>query len=332
MEIRNRTPLAAALHITLDKRAAEHLVLCVKGTWTLSEGARARFAEQQADILPADECVGEPGLSSVRYEADMGAAKLATDCALVGSAIAPKRGTREMEVFFRVGPVQQKAKVVGERRWTGGVLGAWIASGAEAFERVPLQWEYAVGGTDRSHENEAKHSMDERNPLGRGFRGKGSKLERAGSPLPQMLHPGKPDDPVGFGFTGPHWKHRRPYTGTYDEAWQEERCPLLPLDFDERFFQSAAPGLTAPGRLVGGEPVEVHGCTASGKMVFALPTVSLKSEFALGGPLEPLPLALDTVTVDTDAMKLLLTWRGAVRIHGKLPRLEFVTLEAEGLR
>lgn len=332
MEIRNRTPLAAALNITLDKRAAEHLVLCVKGTWSLTEGQRARFAEEQDDILPADECVGEPGLSSVRYEADMGPAKLATDVALVGSAVARKRGTREMEVMFRVGPVQQRAKVVGERRWTGGVLGIWGTSGPEPFERVPLQWEYAVGGTDKSHPDEAKHSMDERNPLGRGFRGKDSKLERAGSLLPQMLHPSKGDEPVGFGFTGPHWKHRRPYAGTYDAAWQEERCPLLPLDFDERFFQNAAPGLVAPGRLAGGEPVEVHGCTPGGRMVFALPVVTLTAEIAVGAPLEPLPMALDTVTVDTDAMKLLLTWRGAYRIHGKLPQLEFVTLDAEGLR
>lgn len=332
MEIRNRTPLAAALNVTLDKRAAEHLVLCVKGTWNLNEGSRARFAEQQNDILPADECVGEPGLSSVRYEADMGPAKLATDCALVGSAVATKRGTREMDVMFRVGPVQQRAKVIGERRWTGGVLGAWIPSGAEPFERVPLQWEYAVGGTDASHQDEAKHSMDERNPLGRGFRGKDSKLERGGSLLPQMLHPSKPNDPVGFGFTGPHWKHRRPYAGTYDKAWQEERCPLLPLDFDERFFQNAAPGLVAPGRLVGGEPVEVHGCTPGGKLVFGLPVVTLSAQIACGAPLEPLPMALDTVTVDTDAMKLLLTWRGAYRIHKKLPQLEFVTVDAEGLR
>ncbi len=332
MEIRNRTPLAAALNITLDKRAAEHLVLCVKGTWTLREGQRARFADEQHDILPADECVGEPGLSSVRYEADMGPAKLATDVALVGSAVARKRGTREMDVMFRVGPVQQRARIVGERRWTGGVLGIWGSSGPEPFERVPLQWEYAVGGTDQSHPDEAKHSMDERNPLGRGYRGKDSKLERAGSLLPQMLHPSKSDEPVGFGFTGPHWKHRRPYAGTYDAAWQEERCPLLPLDFDERFFQNAAPGLVAPGRLAGGEPVEVHGCTPSGKMVFALPVVTLTAEIAVGEPLEPLPMALDTVTVDTDAMKLLLTWRGAHRIHGRLPRLEFVTLDAEGLR
>lgn len=331
MEIRNRTPLPAALNIVLDKRAAEQLVLCVKGTWTISKSGRLTLAEEPKEILAADECVGEPGLSSVRYEADMGPMKLTTDCALVGSAIAPKRGTKEMEIAFTIAGLKQRAQVTGERRLAGGMLGAWIPSAPEAFERVPLQWEYAVGGTDHSPEDPLKHSMDERNPLGRGFRTKNTKLEKGASLLPQMLTPGKANDPVGFGFTGGHWIHRRKYAGTYDKAWQEERCPLLPLDFDERFHNSAAPGLVAPKYLRGGERVEVLGCTASGKLAFALPTVSLRAEAAIGGPLEPMKMVLNTVTVDTDAMKLFLTWRGAVHIHKRLPRLEFVTLDAEGL-
>ena len=173
--------------------------------------------------------------------------------------------------------------------------------------------------------------MDERNPLGCGFRAKGSKLERAGSLLPQILHPSKAQEPVGFGFTGAHWKNRRPYVGTYDKAWQEDRCPLLPLDFDERFHNSAAPGLTAPRYLEGGESVEVLGCTASGKLALRLPTIRLQAEAAVGGPLEPFTMTLATVTVDTDAMVVLLGWRGAIRIHKRLPRLEFASVDAEGL-
>ena len=331
MEIRNRTPLPAGLNVTLDKRAAEHLVLCVKGTWAISNSGRLKFADEQSKILVVDECVGEPGLSSVRYEADFGPMKRTTDCALVGTAVAPKKGTKDMEVSFTIAGLKQRAQVSGARHWTGGVLGAWIPSSAETFERAPLQWELAVGGTDHTPEDPLKHSMDERNPLGRGFRAKNSKLEKGGSALPQILLPGKANDPVGFGFTGAHWKHRREYAGTYDKAWQEERCPLLPLDFDDRFFNSAAPGLVAPKYLRGGESVEVLGCTASGKLAFKLPSVTLTAEAAVGGPLEPMKMALNTVTVDTDAMRLFLTWRGALHIHKRLPRLEFVTLDAEGI-
>ena len=332
MEIRNRTPLPAALNVVLDKRAAEWLVLCAKGTWTISDQGRLALAAEQDELHVADVHAGEPGASSVIYEADVGPPKLATDCALVGSAVPPRRGLRRMEVSFRVGRLRQRARVVGERRRTFGFLGWWWTSGPKPLERTPLRWELAVGGTDLTPKNPARHSLDLRNPLGRGFRARGSKLKRAGAPLPQMLHPAKAREPVGFGFTGGHWRHRRRYAGTYDAKWQEERCPLLPLDFDERFFNSAAPGLTADGHLEGGEPVEVRGCTRGGTLAFQLPPVRLASEAVVEGPPEPLAMHLDTVTVDTDAMKLLLTWRGAIHIHRRLPKLRFVTLDAQGLK
>ncbi len=331
MEIRNRTQLPAVLHVVLDKRAAEHLVVCVKGTWDIDRRGGLQPAAEPAPIEPADVHAGEPGPSSVLYEADLGPMKPATDVALVGSAIPPKRGVRSMEVSFRVGTLRQRARVTGERRWRFPLLFWWIASGAKPIERVPLRWEYAAGGSDTTPKNEKHHSLDLRNPFGRGFRARGSKLKRAGSPLPQVLNPRKPREPVGFGFIGGNWKTRRPFAGTYDKAWQEERCPLLPLDFDERFFNSAAPGLTADGYLAGGEPVEVRGCTREGRLAFALPAVTWTAEAVVDGPPEPIPLELNTVTVDTDAMKLYLLWRGAMRIHGRLPKLAFVTLDAQGL-
>ena len=149
MEIRNRTPLPAALNVVLDKRAAEHLVLCVKGTWRISSSGRLALAEEQKELLVVDDCVGEPGVSSVRHEADLGPVKPATDCALAGSAIAPRKGTREMEVGFAIAGLRQRAQVLGERRWTGGMLGAWIASGPEPFERTPLDAENLFRNTLR---------------------------------------------------------------------------------------------------------------------------------------------------------------------------------------
>jgi hypothetical protein len=229
-----------------------------------------------------------------------------------------------------VGSLKQQAKVVGEKRWAFSLLGWWVAGGAKPFDRVPLRWELAPGGADFTPKDENQHSFDWKNPVGRGYRSKGSKLPKRGTPLPQLLNPGK-KEPVGFGFIGGHWAPRKRYAGTYDKAWQEERCPLLPLDFDERFFNSAAPGLTAKSYLEGGETVEVRGCTRSGKLAFKLPAVSLRAEAAVGGPLEPMDMRLVSVTVDTDEMKLFLTWRGALRIHSRLPKLEFVNLDGEGL-
>ncbi len=47
--------------------------------------------------------------------------------------------------------------------------------------------------------------------------------------------------PAGFGPVPPWWRPRQQHAGTYDEAWLAERHPLLPRDFDERFWHCARP-------------------------------------------------------------------------------------------
>ena len=33
--------------------------------------------------------------------------------------------------------------------------------------------------------------------------------------------------PVGFGPLAPHWQPRCDFAGTYDQAWQQDRYPVL---------------------------------------------------------------------------------------------------------
>lgn len=339
MEIRNRTPLVAAWTVTLGKDAAESACVAVRGTWDIAENGRLTLVAEPPPFAPVDECVGEPGLSSIRYEADTGPMKPATDCALVGSAVAPNAAggrARQLSVVFRVGPLARRAQVTGERKRLFWFL-RWWNSPAAPFARVPLRWELASGGTDTSPKSEKQHAMDPRNPYGRGFRARGSALPQAGALLPQIVAPGgcRPfggrPEPVGFGLTGPQWAHRRPYAGTYEEAWRENRCPLLPEDFDERFHLAAAPGLSTTKHLVGGEPVEVRGCTKGGTLTFKLPRVTPAVTLTLGGAPEPVEMKIVTVTVDTDAMQLRVLWRGALRVHGRLPKLSRIDVTAEGL-
>ncbi|MCV5264373.1 DUF2169 domain-containing protein, partial [Escherichia coli] len=44
---------------------------------------------------------------------------------------------------------------------------------------------------------------------------------------------------AGFGPVPPFFEARQTLAGTFDEEWIENRKPMLPLDFDRRFFQSA---------------------------------------------------------------------------------------------
>jgi hypothetical protein len=326
LEIRNQTKHVAGLSVQLDKDGGEHMVVCVRGTWSLDDRGRLALMDEPPPFLPVDECVGEPGLSTVRWEADLGPMKPGTDCALTGYAVAPKGRARAVDVSFRCGPVAKKARVTGERRRLFWLL-RWWNSPPASFQRVPLQWELAKGGSDTTPKNEKQHSLDLRNPLGRSFRTRGSKLRRMGAPLPQILAPAgclgvlPAREPGGFGLTGNHWAHRRKYAGTYDDAWKKNRAPLLPVDFDERFHLAAAPGLSTETHLKGGEPVEIAGCTRGGKLAFRLPRVALDVKATLGGPPEPIEMKLVTVQVDTASMQLRLTWRGDLYVHGRFPKL-----------
>lgn len=97
------------------------------------------------------------------------------------------------------------------------------------------------------------------NPIGCGFRVRGSERALTGMPLPNLEDPkhliDSPKDrppPAGFGYIHPHWEPRWRYAGTYDEHWKKNRAPYLPTDFDPRFNQAAHPDLSADSYLQGG--------------------------------------------------------------------------------
>ena len=110
-----------------------------------------------------------------------------------------------------------------------------------------------------------------------------------------------------------------------DDAWVEERAPLWPLDFDERFFCAASDNLTTPNHLVGGEPVTLAGVSPDGRFDFPLPTARLlvKARFRSGE--KRAMMTLDAVHLEPDEGVLTLTWRAAVPSQRELHEHE-VTL------
>jgi len=330
MKIENQTPFQVAWLVLLDKQGAERLIVAVKATYSISEDGKLSVAKKQGAIRGADEFHGEPGVSSIRYEGELGPPKVATDVALVGSAVAPRPDTRTMNVSFRVGPLQKRVLVSGERRWTK-TLGLLSRSSPEPFERLPLIYENAFGGKDTSAKDPKHHDQEARNPVGRGFVSKKSKMDLSDALLPSiedpeesLRRPGQRPAPQGFGFIGRDWQPRVAYVGTYDQKWMDERLPLLPLDFDERYHNAAHPDLTAKGFLQGNEPVEVIGCTSSGRLAFNLPGIQPKVEVVQTTKREAVTLKLNTVFVDTDAMTLSLLWKGEINVHRRL--LQFTEL------
>ncbi len=320
-DVENATPFVFEPLFLADEDGRPLLVPVVKATYDI-QAAGLGLAEQQLPLEVAGQPFGEPGESSYRYEPEGSWPKPATDVVLVGSALAPRSGTTELLVAFQLGPVKKAVRVLGDRVFFKS-LGTVELTKPVPFDRVPLRWERAFGGWDRSHPDPGQHRCEPQNPVGVGFRGAGTRFEE-GLRGPNLEDPAQPFKgwshrvpPAGVGFVSPDWEPRRKLAGTYDASWEKSRKPLLPKNFDRRFLNAAAPGLVAPGFLRGDETVVVTGVTRVGGVTFRLP--GLASPTVQVGRLQradsTIPLQLDTVVVDTDAAKVFLFWRGQLVLH-----------------
>ena len=317
----NRTPFTSEALFLTDEEARPLLVPVVKATYTFDGAGQLRLSPEQAPLNLAGEWWGKPGESSYRYEPECAFTKRATDVVLVGSAHAPRKDTRELLVSLEVGPVRKSVRVVGDRVWFKS-LGSIRMTEPRAFEMLPLRYERAFGGRDTSHPDAAKQGFEPRNPVGRGFRASGG-LYAEGLLLPNLEDPAHPltrfgqvVPPAGFGFLSPEWTPRASFAGTYDETWRKRRMPLLPKDFDRRFFNAASPGLVAPGYLRGDEPVTLVNATPEGRVAFRLPGIA-RPRVRVRRAERPdvrVDTHLDTVILDTDLRQVLLLWRGLLAL------------------
>ena len=320
-KIENKTPYAFAPVFAADPDGNPALVSVVKATFQIEGSEKLRLAEKQLPVNLAGEYWGDPDKSSYKYEPEGAWYKPATDVALIAHA----RGQvdqRAVLVSFQVGPVRKTVRVTGDRRWVR-TLGVVHKTKPEPFEKIPLIYERAFGGWDRSRENPKLQRFEPRNPVGTAFRAWLGKFEDEIA-LPNVEYPWKrlrtfhqKPPPAGFGFTAPHWHPRSRYTGTYDAAWREQRMPALPKDFDLRYFNGASPGLVAPGFLKGDEPVLVENASTEPRLYFRLPAIApppCQVELR-GGAKRTVPTVLDTVIVNTDERVLLLIWRGHLQLR-----------------
>lgn len=327
--LNTRTPATVRILPQLGREGAPCIVVVIKQRFTFSRTGQV-LREPGAQVRLVDE-PWEPDAeqSSIRLPSDLCLRKPGTDVVVAGRAVAPgARPVKELDVKVRVGPVSKRLKVFGTRVWYPGLVGLTL-SAPQPFHALPLRWEYAYGGMDTSNPKRPAH--EPRNPLGRGVAADPDTLKH--QPGPQIEDP---DDlissprsrpaPAGVGAIGPQFEPRLRYAGTYDDAWQKERMPLPPRDFDERHNQVAAPGLICPAHLRGGEPVELVGLCEEGPARFELPRMvfHVGSRTPRGSP-EHRP-ELDTVLLQPDERAFELTWRATVPVPKRARELEAITV------
>ncbi|MGD2151792.1 MAG: DUF2169 domain-containing protein [Gemmatimonadales bacterium] len=324
----NETAFAAERSFVRDREGAEVWIVAVKATFTVGPDGTTELAKDQERVLQTPRYLGEPGRSSLLYESDMVYTKVATDVILHGRAYA--RGGRPavaVEVALRVGKLSKALRVLGDRRWEAGPVGLRIGE-PEPFQRMPIVYERAFGGSDDVSE---QNGFEPRNPIGTGFATAPEHL--IGRPLPNVEEPGElitswkqRPRPAGFGPIAPHWSPRRELAGTYDERWERERLPLMPVDFDDRFYCCAPEDQQVPGFLRGGEPVELHNLTAGGLLRFPLPRVYLAFATRFGRQVVGHSAALHTVIVEPDHPRVIMVWHTSLPCHNRDQELEMTRI------
>ena len=318
--------MSSEITLAVDRSGYDSYLLVVKRTYDIhADSAEPTLSAEQSPLAFADEYYGEAATTSIKSASDFAPVKPMCDIVVVGSAYAPHaQPAQRVMVGLQVeGCIRKIFQVVGERYWDTGAVG-FVATEPEYFETMPLVFERAYGGVDASDENPRRHGAHRENLIGVGFHLNADPKVVVGRPLPNLEDPGQPitewgarTRTVGLAFVSPSWLPRAGFAGTYDEAWRENRYPLLPDDFDERYFQTApADQIVATPR--GGERVTILNMSPAGRLVFELPSAHLPASFIYTdrAPARH-DLTLDTVVILPDQAKLHMVWRASVRCVGK---------------
>jgi hypothetical protein len=330
----NRTPFAAERGWVRDRDGTEIWLVAVKATFDVLPDGSTQVSKEQPPVLRLPEHHGEPGKSSIKYDADLVLTKTTTDVIVVGHAHAPGgHAVAQLDVGFRVGGVQKILRVTGDRAW-----GTFGATSPQPFASMPLVYERAYGGAD-ARSKAPERDWDWRNPVGTGFVVDGSHAD--GVALPNVEYPkeavGSWKDrppPAGFGPVAGHWQPRVALAGTYDDHWMKTRQPLLAEDLDDRYFQCAPVDQQTPSFLRGGEAVALLNLRpGGGTLRFALPKVYLgfETRFYDGSREVHKRRALHTVILEPDHPRVSLVWHSALPCHFKVQKLEktVVTMKSD---
>jgi hypothetical protein len=321
MKIENRSPYEADYCVVADEEGFDLFVCCIKATFQAPSKSKATRLEKQIPVSWQDVYYDDPATSSLQFASDLMPFVFGTDIILHGFAYPDKPHATSVHVGLQVAGVQKIVTALGYRQWQK-IGTVHTISAPKPFQKIPLQYEYAFGGKDESNAKIEKNGLEPRNPVGMGYRSSHSILPTDGQALPYLESPAKrissPSDkpePAGFGFIAPHWLPRVAFGGTYDALWQNTRMPLLPTDFDRRFFQVASSGLTTPKPLTGNEAVQVVNATPNGDWQFRLPVVRLKVLIRFKQkPEKSLEVALGRVLLDGETQTVTMCWYGSLRI------------------
>jgi hypothetical protein len=271
-----------------------------KATFALGEGTLA-LAHELEPLHARDRHHDDQPWSSVYAPEDMVPLKACADVTLVGEAWAPRpEGARSVIARLVVGTID-KALEVHCDRWLGP--DGSVTEG-EPFRTMQLRYEHAAGG--RGTEN----------PVGVGPGAPGG----AGRALPNLVPVGSvagvhdADVPtVGFGPIAVGWPARRRMLAQAGSApWHRG---AIPREIDRSCFNHAPPDQRLADLPDDACFVLENMHRQCPRLVCRLPGVRPRAYVEQGGAARALPMAADTLWIDTTRAICTVTWRATVSVE-----------------
>ncbi|MDQ2067067.1 DUF2169 domain-containing protein [Xinfangfangia sp. CPCC 101601] len=272
--LHNETPFSADRTWIRDERGAEFWLVAIRASFRIGPDGVQRPTRSQTPVQMAPSFAGDPLRAEMLSDSDFALSKTGTDVLLAGRAVAPHgQPSPRVSVRLKLADIDKSLEVLGERLIYQGALGTQVTEPLP-FLALPLTWAQSYGGYDP----EDASRWHGENPAGRGFAAKAERLRETQAPNIEYAtapyRSGESGRTAGFGPVAHHWLPRRSFGGTYDEAWRKNRDPLLPEDFDRRYFRSAPLDQQTATPLQGYEQVRVGGVTPEGIWGFVLPRVT----------------------------------------------------------
>jgi hypothetical protein len=339
MNLINATKMQAGYTMGIQPDGRELLVVVVKGTFAFpqDEKLEPKLADEQAPLVMTDVFTGEPGFSAPLYENDFAPRKPKCDVLLNGSAYAPGgKPSERVPVSLRVGSWSKSFDVVGNRVWQAGAL--YIAvSKPEPFTVMPISYNNAWGGVDKSQEDPLKYRYYPLNHAGVGFHEYTSAKYMDGKPLPnteersnKTSNPKGSYKPMAFGPVGRAWQPRPKLAGTYDKNWLDNKFPFLPDDFKDEYYQAASADQWTD-YVKGGEGVELINLTPTSRTSFKLPKKTIPFEFFYkDGGMKKMPGIIDTLLIEPDLTRFTMTWRCTTPLRKNIHEIKCVVAGTKG--
>lgn len=335
MSVINHTPFPALAFRQYNLAGNMNGVVVVQGTFNLVDGGPMETAPDQLPLQMTDEFEGDPFASSMTAQTALVPFKPSSDVTFIGSTFAPGgKALRSWCCAIGVGSVSKKLRVTGPRDWVPLIvrrkkgllqkeiveeIAGWKLTEPEPVAEVPIDWTLAACDLAQNLAANPETAPNGLNPLGIGWISGKPGAKDARFAAPQIENPDRPlkapDQklaPEGFGYISPWWKTRLQYAGTYDDNWLKNRHPLLPQDFDFRFWQSAHPDLISAKWFRGDEAYRLENLVYGHPDLRGhLPGIAMRMRLPRGDGFGLADFVLDGVHFDLRAGKAhaVLTWR-----------------------